>query len=297
MVYYFKINRKEVYMLKNLQSWFDIVSEDDKAVVFLMCDDDELINQTQEIIDFRSVETEYITTDTSDEELRSIAGNVANERWQNAAMAHLTTFFHAKKTGISEYWNIDADDTMFCLPPGRVLEVLRCAEEYSDNNEISLFSLDMWRTKTWNLHWSFGITYTKNPEDWIEIVNKRKDDKTILDPMQPHNLDGFFSCLKNCEDGIASFYVENLRFVHYSDDFIRRPWASGLYHWKNGVLHMPVLKECLGLPMGEEIILAEIVNLDIGISDKETTRFMVEQCYPNDKAELIWRGRKKGCNI
>ena len=283
-------------MLRNLQNWFDIASIDKDAVVFVMCDNEELIRSTQEDIDFRSVKTEYIRTDTNEQGIRSIAGCVASEKWQNAAMAHLTTFFHSRKNGITRYWNIDADDTLFCIPPKRAYECLKSAEEYADMNEIDLFSLDMWRTKTWNLHWSFGITYTNNPEAWIDIMVRHKENKDIFDPAQPRNLDGFFTCLKRIEDGIATFYVENLRFIHYSNDLIRRPWQSGVYHWKDGKLSMPILKDCLGLPIGEESIPGELIKLDIGVTDDETSRFMIEQCFAHNKAEVIWRCREKGWN-
>ena len=292
MVYYLKINRKEAYTVKNLSHWLQIVTLDSNARIMILCDDENVKELVEDLLHDYPVECMESIKD--DEEMQSIVQKITDRRWENAAYAHLTTFFHARENRIKEYWNIDADDTSICLNADRCYECLEKAKGYAKDNCIDIFSLDMWCTKTENRHWSFGVTYINNPEKWIEILKRySKDD--YLDTWQPMNIDGRFSVIKRSEEGIGTFYFENMNFLHYSNDFIRRPWASGIYKWINGKMISPILKDVYGLELGESIIPEDVVKLDIKISDEERQSYMLSDCYQTEKDALsYWMGRLPG---
>ncbi len=63
---------------------------------------------------------------------------------------------HAKENGFKAFWNIDADDTCFCLSPKRMTELLSTTEHYACSNNIHIFSLDMHRSALEGQHWSNG---------------------------------------------------------------------------------------------------------------------------------------------
>ena len=146
--------------------------------------------------------------------------------------------------------------------------------------------MDMWCSRGGNNHWSFGITYTKDPCKWINII-ERYSSEDYNDKWQPDNVDGRFTTIRRYEEGIGTFYFENMAFVHYSNDFFRRPWASGMFKWKENRLLLPVLKDIFGISsMGDIAIPDAIVRLDIGIADDEIRDFMIEDCYIYDREQI-----------
>ena len=283
MVYYLKINRNEAYTIKNLEHWLETVSIDREAKTFILCDSENVRALVKDTVEKYSVE--YIESFSDNSEVRGVVRGIADERWENAAFAHLTTFFHARDNGFNEFWNIDADDTLICLNDKRTYECLDRAREYAKAHGIDVFSLDMWASKTGGMHWSFGITYTNNTKKWIDTI-KRYSSDDYKDKNQPMNIDGRFSIIKKNEGGIGTFYFENMTFLHYSNDFMRRPCASGVYRWNNGRMLSPVLKYVFGMTAGGVDIPDDVVRLDMGIKDDETQEFLVENCYLWDRSEL-----------
>lgn len=114
MVFYLKINRKEEYTFPNLQKWIDVISDIHESKVFIICDDVDLENAVKNRVSYEGC-LEYIKSERYASEVRGIVKGFANERWENAGYAHMTTFYHAKENGYRHFWNIDADDTFFAF--------------------------------------------------------------------------------------------------------------------------------------------------------------------------------------
>lgn len=96
-------------------------------------------------------------------------------------------------------------------------------------------------------------------------------------------MDGFFHYLKDkCPElQIKSFYIENLRFIHYSGNFMARFIDSGFYHWKDGRLIFPIMLYCAGVKeLGEFPIYEEVQKIDIHIKDSESTTALLH--YASD---------------
>ncbi len=288
MVYYLKINRKEEYTFPNLQKWMDVISSIPESKIYIICDELGLEDAVRNRVS-HDQEIEFIESERTDPEVQSIIKGFSNERWENAGYAHITTFYHARQNGFDRFWNIDADDTFICLPHGRVVELLTNVEKKAVTDQIPLLSLDMWYSKSCVKHWTFGISFTDNSLDWFSIMRDHLKDENYLGGAYPPNMDGYFSYLRGLTGDlrIDSFYAENLRFLHYSNDFFRRPWASGFYHWKDGKLSFPILRDCFGIDnLGTVVIPDEVIRIDIGITDEEAQRILIENCYKADRRDV-----------
>lgn len=287
MVFYFKVNRKDLYTFRNLQHWIHIMEYMSDSRGFILCDNRDLKQAILERVEFSGDKVAFLESCRDTPDMEYLVSNITEECWRNAGYAHITTFWHAKENGYPHFWNIDADDTCICLSPLRACELLSEAERYATENQIVTFSLDMWVTRTKGHHWSFGVTYIDNTVDWYGVMTEYCENGEFKSG-QIRNVDGYFSCLKEkAKLKIETFYAENLKFVHYSDDFLKRPDISGVFHWKDGKLILPILKYCLGLDAIGTLRIADgIVKLCIGITDEETAEFMFHYAAPGEQERL-----------
>ena len=290
---YLKINRQEKYTYRNLKCWLDILSFFPEYRVYLLCDNQALIEQVKTEIDIEWDKIEVIQSCRDNERLKYIVQNVANEHWQNAGYAHLTTFLHAKENQFDAFWNIDADDTVFCLPAEQTAQILRNVEKYSEaDDEFGAIGLDMWVTFTKALHWSLGITYINGNVEWIKIMMDHCQDtkfkENYIKKIQPQNVDGYLSYLKDfvMDNGeFKTFYVDGLRFIHYADDFFKRPLSSGMFYWKDGYMILPILYYCFDDKVcGKIKIPSEIVRIDMPVSEEGFRTFM--DLYPMEDIKM-----------
>ena len=167
-----------------------------------------------------------------------------SDYWCNAGQSHLITYYHSVQNGYSRFWNIDADDTFFSIPPQKIAEILTKAEFEAEAQKIDNLSLDMHTTTNRDRHWSFGVTYTRNTRNYEDVLKDNViqgwEQKTIY-PNLP-NLDNFFTFLRD-EKKLknAIFYVENLLFYHWDALygfflFLSSYWnGNKLYHPLNQI--------------------------------------------------------------
>ncbi|MDE6435800.1 MAG: hypothetical protein K2L07_16440, partial [Lachnospiraceae bacterium] len=268
--FYLKINRSEDFALRNLSRWIDAAYLA-KADCYIVCDREDLVEKIKDTI-LLSGSAEFIKSGKS-ADMETIVNQIASRNWINAAYAHLTTFWHAEDMGYDYFWNIDADDTQLCLSADRTQELFQCVESYAEENSIDCFSLDMWSSRFNGMHWSFGITYTKVRADWRSLLLQHCSDVEYkqFGTDDNNNVDWFFTYLKTCTAlRIETFYLENLKFIHYSNDFFLKPVGSGFYHWKGGKLLYPILYYCFGMKeLGLYPIASDVIKLDIHIQDDE----------------------------
>ena len=119
-------------------------------------------------------------------------------------------------------------------------KILADVANYAEKNNLNNFSLDMWCSRALGKTWSFGVTYSKLNVDYIkEFKEEKKDWKDANDKMVC--LDQYFAYQRN-EKGQKneSFYIENSKFIHFSDYFMK-PFA--LYHWKDKILSFPIFEK------------------------------------------------------
>ena len=277
-VFYLKINRNDNYTFINLQHWLDIIYEID-ADFYIICDNDKLQSNVLKRVEFRDSNIKFIKS-CKNKKTKKCIKNIATKLWTKAAYAHLTTFYHARQNGIKEFWNIDADDTCFCLQPKVCAKALTEVEAYARKNDISAFSLDMWRSRTKGKHWSFGVTFIRENVDYLNILEQNSDFKwmeTYKNYDTNWNLDWFFTYLKDFRNvKIETFYIENSIFFHCGD-MIYNVIGSNISYWHDGLVDFPVLSEIYGdNELGILPIYNDCIKFDIGITKEFCLNYAME---------------------
>lgn len=294
MVFYLKVNRNENYTYRNLQNWIKTLEIYPNAVIYIICDNEEVKKNIFEKVNFGHALVHMMGSVEPSEEIKHFLVNTCDKWWRKAGLAHLSTFVHAKENGFKEFWNIDADDTYICLNEKRRVELLLTAEQHARSNSIALFSLDMWRTRYSGIEWSFGVTYTDNSVDWVKFILDHCLDKAYK-KIGAQNFDRYFMYLRELNIfSIETFYFENLKFIHYSDDVFYRIIKSGLYHWKEGYLELPILAACIDMEGLTHIPIAEdVVKLDIGIKDEEASDLLYNETVDKALLQILIKEYKK----
>lgn len=244
-MFYLKVNSCSYLSLRCIQYWIDIIYALNADFHFV-CDNDVLKSHILRNIKFYDENIKFIKS-VRIKKYKDILDNIATKNWMKAGFAHLTTFINAKQNNIKEFWNIDADDTLFLLNPDKVAKLLECAESYANKNNLKIFSLDMHETETSGKHWSFGITYTKDPMYWLDIIVQNTDKNWQYEYTKytsSFNLDWFFTYLRDTgyKDYISTFYFDNLKFAHLG--FMHTIYiAFTITHWISGNMYFPLLLE------------------------------------------------------
>lgn len=268
VVFYLKVNRNDNYTFINLQHWLEIIYELG-ADFYIICDNDKLQNKILKNLVFKDSDIKFLKS-CKNRKLKKCIKNIATKCWKKAAFAHLTSFYHAKINGFEEFWNIDADDTMLCMSPQICASAFTHIQDYAREKDISVFSLDMWRSRTKGKHWSFGAAFVRQNVDYLDMLEQNTD-FSWKDSYKNYdinwNVDWFFTYLKDFKKfSIETFYIENCMFFHCGD-MIFNVIGSGVYFWHDGVLTFPVLKEIYGNnELGELPIFYDCIKFDIGIT-------------------------------
>lgn len=291
-VFFLKVNKFNVYTFINLQHWIDIV-ELLGADFFIICDNPILKKHILKNIVFPNLDVKFIKSCKCNK-LKKIVKNVATGLWGNATYAHLTSFYYADKFNINYFWNIDADDTFFSLPPENCAELLKQVKDYSINNKIDVFSLDMWRSCTFDRHWSFGVTFVNNKNNSNSILNLIQDtcknnwQEKYAKYVVEYNLDWFFNYLKdNKLLGIETFYVENCMFFHCADFY--NTIGGPISYWHNGKIYYPILLSVYGNKnLGVIPIANNCVKFDLGLNKEYSQNYAIQNisCLRNIPEQL-----------
>lgn len=291
-VFYLKVNSKSYnYSIFSLAHWLYIVNAM-KADYYILCDDEKLEYEILKRISFCNENIKFINSDRR--LFKKVIKNTCTPNWEKAGYAHLTTYIHAKKYGIKEIWNIDADDTIFFETPAAVAKVLEKVENYARNNNYHSFSLDMHRSAFRGLQWTFGITFTRMNID-IEktIVNNAQNKDWQIEyhhnvlnlPINKweSNLDAYFTYLKDKQIlNLGTFNINNLYFIHWGNCFIQFLLRSVQITKGDNIMYYPfyssVDSEKSGIPVFDDVI-----NLDAGVDEQSSRKFMNEILFGFDK--------------
>ena len=274
-IIYFKINRNTNYAIECIKKWIRIASEGGWQYVFV-CDNDALKYSVLKNCELNEYFKGFLKSNRRG--LKKVSRNLYTGNWENATYAHLTPFYHAKSMALKNYWCIDADDTMFLADDKSCFRVLYEAEQLAKNRGISAFSLDMWRSKTYGKHWSLGILFINDNVDFCKIFNELKNNVWMseLDVSDDsYNLDWFFTYLKDKEKyNIQSFYVEDIYFIHWSDDLLRNNSSSWINTWHDNKIIYPILNFIYRNTKNGTIDVADCIKIDINLSGEEFIPFV-----------------------
>lgn len=255
---YLKFNRTTLNSYSCLNYWLEVARLTNYDLFFL-CD--------LEIEKFpRSLLPILLCTEP---QMRRLLEGKLAKKWVNAGAAHLTTFSHSRSNGFASFWNVDADDTLFLMPPEKLIMGMHKVEEYSESNRVDSFSLDMYQT--FQFHWSFGVTFTRNTVDYLNLI--KLIDKYEVAATYPkvnegnpfvRKEDGLLYCLSGFNGNIdwfftfmrdrnlisaKSFYFNDSCFAHvgvFGYDELGQ-LVNGVYQWRDGKLWgRPVVAGCVG---------------------------------------------------
>lgn len=267
-VFYFKINRENDYSLMSIQHWINSLNQlDEEYVFYFVCDNRALERKIVRFICFENNNIYFMPS--MYKKLKDIAENLYTGYWRNATYAHLTPFYHAKDQGYKHYWAIDGDDTMFCTDPSNVAKILKKAEHIANKQNITVFSLDMWRSRTHGKHWSLGVVYFNDNNDICHFFDENKDKQWITPYREwdvAFNVDWFFNYLKDYKKvKIETFYVPNCYFIHWGD-FFRNIIGSSICYWTKKHIIFPILKDVLdNEKLGKLSISSDAIKINVNL--------------------------------
>ncbi len=288
--FYLKVNRICNYSFMCLQNWINVIHAmgGDFCII---CDKPELKKQILKKISFYDSNIKIIKSYVSP--FKGFVHNLADKYWIKAANAHLSTYWHAKKYGIKQFWNIDADDTMLLLDEEKTCRLLADVATYANQHDISNFALDMWRSRTAGKQWSFGITYTRMNVDYFKLFQAEKSldwkyyrqDGFYLDVV---SLDCYFTY---CKDVLnmknETFYINNTQFIHWGNvlSSVFQAWVN---YWVDGKLYYPILGEILGnQEFSSTNIAKDCIKFDYNFSLQDGYDFIQNKLiYSMDKKSL-----------
>lgn len=276
-VFYLKVNNISNTSIQCIQHWVNIVGWM-KADFYFVCDNPLLEQLIYERVHFDNKNIKFIKS--VHYPLNRIVRNLSTSFWKKATYAHLTTFYHAQKNKIRNFWNIDADDTMLLVEAPRAAEILKKAKNYADENNLSAFSLDMHTSRTHGIHWSFGVSHIINNVKISKLLDFGKSDwyKHYLG-IEPKNLDWYMNYLKDFMPNykVMSYCINNLLFLH-DTEFFTAGWLSFM-QYKNEVIEYPIFKKFYEL---DDIGLAyiplhkDVIKFDLNIEEKEGLDFLFD---------------------
>ena len=280
-VFYLKVNIAFAFSFRTLQKWV-YIAEAMNSQIFIMCDDEAFKANILKQVLFHD-KPEFINSLVHDcpAEWKENCKNAysAEEKWQRAALAHLTCFVHAKQNGIKNFWNIDADDTEIMLTTPYCVDALKKAENYAIKNQIDAFSFDMHSTRVKNKHWTWGVTFCRSEIDWIELFKMARNNKwheyTNKFDDKVFNIDWYMTyCRDFKKANVQTFYIDKSYFVHYGMIPHCNSLVISVYHFKNGKLYFPFFDMAtskktifMKIPNSKD---GRIVKITAGNTDKES---------------------------
>lgn len=274
-VLYLQINREASYTLDCIQMWLYIVKQLGAEYYFL-CDNFRLAHRVLKTCRFPDANIRFIRSKNLS--VRKKAERLCSQGAMMLTEAQMTPFYHAKEHGISCFWKIDADDTMFLTAPEKIAAAMREVEAKAKTEGKAAVSYDMWFSHMAGRHWSFGVTFISGSEDFTNIFRRLKDNSWMREMSEYtdwYNLDWFFTFLmQKREIPMGVFYIDDCMFIHWGDN-LRNPYNSWISEFSNGKLRYPILEYIYGKPeIGVKEIRPESWGICVGTSLEEGKRFL-----------------------
>ena len=293
-VFYLKINRHTPTTWHYLKMWLDIAEQFPVFKIYIICDNPNLQTFVTNRIrqDVSDYDVEFITSARDSEELKYIVDNAIIPHWKAAAYAHLTTFIHARDNGYKNFWNIDADDIGLYAKPRKIAKLLKNVKDCAKEKSFLMLSLDIWRTTTQGGHWSFGVVYTDDAANVLELMKTHCKDSELFEKYGKVscglNLDCYCSYLKDAgAQGIETFCAENLRVIHDIVNVYQNPTYGGIRYWKGGRLYFDILCNAFGMgEAGSMPVYKDILNFDFGITEIESINYLKNRCAASAVTKL-----------
>lgn len=290
-VFYLKVNRVHQTSFNCIQQWLDIADKLN-AFCYFVCDNKqmeyEIFNSKSPCYFYPGVGFQFIKSDrvTLKTQISTILSNVERYKlWQRIAYSMMTPFTHALKNGYKHSYNIDADDILLMGDPRLIAQAFIEMENQAEKHDIDCFNLDMFVSKSFGAHWSFGVVYMRAPQKCLDVMKKNLDWRSKSDLHKKFkinyldtfnfNVDWFFTYLRDSRQlNLKTFCVNNLLICHMPDIAITRHWAF-VFQWKNDNIYFPLLDHLYNDKKWATIPIANgIFSIDVGLTPKSYVDFV-----------------------
>lgn len=287
-IFYLKVNRIHQTSYDCLQHWMDIANKMG-AFCYIICDKKEFeYGMFSKPCFFYRNSFQIISSDRRSLKKpikKLLAGVDRSKLWQRIALSMTTPFVHAKKNNFSRTYNIDADDIMILARPEKIAKALLQMEKIAELKNVDAMNLDMFVSKSFNVHWSFGVVFVRHPGNcisalrnninWRKDVENQKKYKTSYVEEFNFNVDWLFTFLRDTKKlNLQTFCIKNAVVVHMPDIAISRHWAF-VFQWRNDRLYFPIISEVYRDKKWAYIPIPESINkIDAEIENHEYSLFM-----------------------
>ena len=289
-IFYLKVNRIHDTSYICIQRWVDLAAYMD-GFVFFVCDNKRLQEQILKRIYFHNQNFKFIKSNRSviKNKLKKIIV-VGGKKWRTIAHSMLTPFIHATQNQYSVSYNIDADDIEILLKPSIVAQAFFSAEAYANQKELDCFNLDMFVSRSFGVHWSFGCVYVRNPQKCLDVIKQNKNwlqNKELIKKYKTYyvqdtnwhddNIDWLFTFLRDTNQlKLETFYIENAYVAHMPDRLLEHEWAF-YFQWSKGYVRHPVLEYAYNDKRWAVIpIPNNLYKIDLNLSDKNKYEYLSE---------------------
>ena len=289
-VFYLKINRDHPTSFDCIQHWMDVI-EKLGGFIYFVCDDQDMKEGLfKKPCFFHSNNFEFIKSDSRylKKEIFEILKNTDKQRlWMRIAHSMMTPFVHAQKHKFNNIYNIDADDIAILIRPDLLAKAFIQMEGVAEKKLVDCLNFDMFVSKTFGVHWSFGVVYVRNPENCLAIFKKNIDwrfnDKLIAKfnvqyiEKYNFNVDWYFTYLRDTNQlKLDTFYIENAVVVHMPDRLLL-PWWAFVLVWSENRVELPILENLYNVEGWYSFPVAKHIHkIDIGLSLDEAKKFLNE---------------------
>lgn len=277
-VFYLKVHRVHKMSMDCIKHWINIVNAMG-GFIYFVCDNPIMEKNILNNVQFLYKNFEFIKSDrkTIKKEIAIILHKVERFKlWRRIAYSMLTPFIHAAKHDYTISYNIDADDILICSKPEDVAKVFEKAEKFAIENNLDLFNLDMFYSKSFGVHWSFGVVLCLNPKKCLNSIcqnlNWRKN-KELIDKYNicwidkfNFNVDWLFTYFRDTKQlNIKTFYIDKGLVIHMPDIILEHGWAF-MIQWENNEIKFPILSNLYDRKVWDKIqIPKDAIKIDIGL--------------------------------
>lgn len=278
-VFYLKVNANTRYSIISLKHWLDVV-ECSRGRAYIICDNTALRRKIYREL-FPSLHNVVFIKSNRYKLIRLIP-HIVSKNWLFAGFAHFTVFTHAVSHKITDFWNIDADDTFICAEPYIICNLFDEIELFANRRDVSLFSLDMWYSRSRKKSWTFGVTYTRNAKNtWAVIKANSYDSAWKLNYMKLDNgvnVDWYMTFLRDTHKlRVETWYCENLYFIHFGPGglLLHNMIGCNFCTWKENRLLFPIILQVFSDETHGSIPIAEdCVKFTVNIGQNESLDYL-----------------------
>lgn len=285
-IFYLKVHRVHRTSFDCIRQWLDI-AEQMNAFVYFVCDNPEMEAKIKEMC-LPNRFFDFIKSDrkTLRAEIKKILHKVERQAlWERIAYSMITPFIHAKNNNYKISYNIDADDILLCIEPKKICEAFIKAEKYAIDDKIDLLNFDMFYSKSYGVHWSFGVVICANPQKSIEVLKNNtnwRGNKTLIQKYNicwidkfNFNVDWLFTYFRDTKQlNMKTFYIDKGLVAHMPDIILEHGWAF-MIQWENNEIKFPILTNLYDRKVWDKIpIPKDAIKIDVGLQHDDYKRFL-----------------------